>query len=90
MAWWWPGGGWGRGRGWWSWGGRGPFSWLPPWLRPGWLFGRGACRILFPWLWWYGWTPWTWMLALPYYYMMLMPYYYAMIYPTMFMYPRFW
>ena len=37
--------GFGRGRGGWSgpWPGRGPFSYLPPWQRPGWLFGRGAC-----------------------------------------------
>ena len=33
-----------RGRGWSStWQGRGPFSDLPPWQRPGWLYGRGAC-----------------------------------------------
>jgi len=34
-----------RGRGGWSgpWPGRGPFSHLPPWERPGWLYGRGAC-----------------------------------------------
>ena len=33
--------GWGRrGSGW---PGRGPFSYLPPWQRPGWLYGRGAC-----------------------------------------------
>ena len=34
-----------RGRGgWWGpWPGRGPFSHLPPWERPGWLYGRGAC-----------------------------------------------
>lgn len=25
------------------WSGRGPFSHLPPWQRPGWLYGRGAC-----------------------------------------------
>jgi hypothetical protein len=25
------------------WPGRGPFSHLPPWQRPGWLYGRGAC-----------------------------------------------
>jgi len=42
--------GWGRGRrggfmG--PWPGRGPFSFLPPWQRPGWLFGRGACWWLF-------------------------------------------
>ncbi|MCD6409573.1 MAG: hypothetical protein J7L98_04480 [Candidatus Verstraetearchaeota archaeon] len=43
--------------GWWGpWPGRGPFSYLPPWMRPGWLFGRGACWWLFgaPWLFsWY-------------------------------------
>jgi len=48
MAW-----GMGRGRGGWMgpWPGRGPFSHLPPWQRPGWLFGRGACWWLFggPW-----------------------------------------
>lgn len=38
----------GRGRGGFGpWPGRGPFSYLPPWQRPGWLFGRGACRWLF-------------------------------------------
>lgn len=26
-----------------SWPGRGPFSDLPPWERPGWTYGRGAC-----------------------------------------------
>jgi len=25
------------------WPGRGPFSYLPPWQRPGWVYGRGAC-----------------------------------------------
>lgn len=48
------------------WPGRGPFSYLPPWQRPGWLFGRGFWRwpgypygpwacARFPWLprrWW--------------------------------------
>lgn len=46
--------GWGRGgRGQFGmWPGRGPFSYLPPWQRPGWLFGRGACWYLYgnPWL----------------------------------------
>ena len=39
----------GRGGGGWSgpWPGRGPFSYLPPWQRPGWLYGRGACWWLF-------------------------------------------
>lgn len=29
------------------WPGHGPFSHLPPWERPGWLMGRGACRRFF-------------------------------------------
>ncbi|MBO8174690.1 MAG: hypothetical protein H0Z18_05485 [Thermococcus sp.] len=39
----------GRGRGWfgrgrWTgpWPGNGPFSYLPPWQRPGWIYGRRA------------------------------------------------
>ena len=45
MPWGWGG----RGRGGWfgPWPGRGPFSHLPPWERPGWLFGRGTCWWLF-------------------------------------------
>jgi len=43
--------GFGRGRGFgrWMgpWPGRGPFSNMPPWQRPGWLFGRGSCWRLF-------------------------------------------
>lgn len=35
-----------RGRGLWP--GHGPFSNLPPWQRPGWLYGRGACWWLYP------------------------------------------
>lgn len=37
-------------RRWWKagiWPGFGPFSHLPPWERPGWLFGRGACWAYF-------------------------------------------
>ncbi|WFO74875.1 hypothetical protein J4526_07335 [Desulfurococcaceae archaeon MEX13E-LK6-19] len=67
---WWPGWGWrGRGWGWWSpWPGRGPFSYLPPWLRPGWLFGRGACWWLFGWPGWYWrWYLWRIYAPLPYY-----------------------
>lgn len=30
------------------WPGRGPFSYLPPWQRPGWVYGRGACWWLAP------------------------------------------
>jgi len=44
MSWWF---GWGRRALWGPWPGRGPFSYLPPWLRPGWLFGPGACWWLF-------------------------------------------
>jgi len=29
------------------WPGRGQFSYLPPWQRPGWLYGRGACWWLY-------------------------------------------
>jgi len=45
----WRGGRYARGFGGWSspWPGRGPFSFLPPWQRPGWWFGRGACWWLF-------------------------------------------
>jgi len=52
MGWGWGG----RGRGGWfgPWPGRGPFSHLPPWQRPGWLFGRGACWWLFGPPAWYG------------------------------------
>ncbi|MCW4011112.1 MAG: DUF5320 domain-containing protein [Candidatus Bathyarchaeota archaeon] len=34
-----------RGRG--NWPGAGPYSNLPPWQRPGWLYGRGACWRLY-------------------------------------------
>ena len=27
----------------WAWPGRGPWSYLPPWERPGWYYGRGWC-----------------------------------------------
>ncbi|MEZ0345619.1 MAG: hypothetical protein ABWK01_03635 [Infirmifilum sp.] len=37
MGWGWYG--WRRG----PWPGNGPFSWLPPWERPGWILGRGWC-----------------------------------------------
>jgi hypothetical protein len=37
-----------RGRGWTGpWPGRGPYSNLPPWQRPGWLYGKGACGYLY-------------------------------------------
>jgi hypothetical protein len=36
-----------RGRG--PWPGNGPFRHLPPWERPGWVYGRGSC--------WYGLYP---------------------------------
>ncbi|RLE88248.1 MAG: hypothetical protein DRJ96_05850 [Thermoprotei archaeon] len=76
MAW-----GWGGGRRGWigPWPGRGPFSHLPPWLRPGWLFGRGACWWLFGypgWAWrgYWGWWPAYWRLPYP---MLTPPAYYA-------------
>jgi hypothetical protein len=43
MGWGWRGRGGGAG----PWPGRGPFSYLPPWQRPGWLYGRGACWWLY-------------------------------------------
>jgi hypothetical protein len=48
---------------WFIWPGRGPFSYLPPWMRPGWLYGRGACWWLFrPYAWPYAWyTPFWYM-----------------------------
>ncbi|MHA2427197.1 MAG: hypothetical protein ACXADB_04130 [Candidatus Hermodarchaeia archaeon] len=33
----------GRGSGQGPWPGHGPFSHLPPWQRPGWLYGPGSC-----------------------------------------------
>ncbi|RLG50171.1 MAG: hypothetical protein DRN96_08440, partial [Thermoproteota archaeon] len=52
------------------WPGRGPFSFLPPWMRPGWVFGRGACWWLFgPWMWY---TPYLYWWPYSYWYM---PYY---------------
>ncbi|MFX0045497.1 MAG: DUF5320 domain-containing protein [Candidatus Hermodarchaeota archaeon] len=39
------GGGRGRGR----WPGNGPFRNLPPWQRPGWLYGPGSCWTLGYW-----------------------------------------
>jgi hypothetical protein len=36
----------GRGRNQGNWPGNGPFRHLPPWERPGWIYGRGSC--------WYG------------------------------------
>jgi len=75
--------GWGwRGRGWTGpWPGRGPFSYLPPWQRPGWLFGfgRGFGRgwwwganpyvcARFPWLprWWWANPAYAYGFAYPY------------------------
>lgn len=34
-----------RGKG--NWPGAGPFSNLPPWERPGWIYGPGACWYLY-------------------------------------------
>jgi len=59
------------------WPGRGPFSYLPPWQRPGWLFGFGR------WLWGYPYNPWVcarfpwlprWWWVYPYYYGYGLPY----------------
>jgi len=48
MAWWKGGWRWGW-RGSWNgpWPGNGPWSFLPPWMRPGWYLGRGYCRYLY-------------------------------------------
>jgi hypothetical protein len=52
--------GWGGRGGWWGpWPGRGPFSHLPPWERPGWLYGRGACWWAMSRGWPYG-SPYAW------------------------------
>jgi hypothetical protein len=40
------GGGFGRSGGRGQWPGNGPFRDLPPWERPGWLYGRGSCWYL--------------------------------------------
>lgn len=82
MAWWFSGFGWGKGRGWgrgWigPWPGKGPFSYLPPWQRPGWIFGRGACRWLYPWLGYYWYPP---MYTYPYYTPYTVPYVYQPYY----------
>ena len=37
----------GRGRNQGAWPGQGPFSHLPPWQRPGWLYGPGSCWYLY-------------------------------------------
>ena len=38
----------GQGRNQGQWPGNGPFSHLPPWQRPGWLYGPGSCWNLNP------------------------------------------
>jgi hypothetical protein len=30
-----------------NWPGNGPYNNLPPWQRPGWLYGRGACHYIY-------------------------------------------
>jgi len=66
MPWWGRGrGGWGKGRGGWAgpWPGRGPFADLPPWERPGWRLGPGACWRIYGAPGWLAWPrgpePWT-------------------------------
>jgi len=82
--------GWGRGRGGWigPWPGRGPFSYLPPWQRPGWLFGRGACWWLFGYPWAYRFYPFYTPYYMPYFtpwiyrpYIPWFPYYSYPLYP---------
>lgn len=72
---WYPG--WGRGRRWLGpWPGNGPFRYLPPWQRPGWLYGRGACWRIFGipggWFWWRYWVYNALRYPLPY--QMVWPY----------------
>jgi len=38
----------------------GPFSYLPPWERPGWSFGRGAC-----WRYWHSAAPFPYKAQAP-------------------------
>lgn len=86
---WFPGfGGWGRGKGGWRgpWPGNGPFSYLPPWQRPGWIYGRGACRWLYPWLGYY-WYPWYYY---PYYTTPYITPYTPTYYPAPYYYFRPW
>jgi len=75
-----------RGRGWAGpWPGRGPFSYLPPWQRPGWLFGRGACWWLFgPYAWGMWANPWYW------YWSLYTPYAYPWSLYAHPWYPRYW
>jgi len=54
MAWGWRGRGGGLTG---PWPGRGPFRYLPPWQRPGRLFGFG--RGFGGWLWGYPYNPWV-------------------------------
>jgi len=88
-GWGWKGTSWGGWTG--PWPGRGPFSYLPPWQRPGWLFGRGACWWLFgPYTWgmwgpWYGYARhWTYPWPSPWYWSPFMSPY------TFPWYPRYW
>lgn len=60
--------GWMGGWRWNPWPGRGPFSYLPPWQRPGWIFGRGACWWLSgPYAWYPRVYPWSWNLPYAWY-----------------------
>ncbi|MCS7374255.1 MAG: hypothetical protein NDF53_04645 [archaeon GB-1867-097] len=84
--------GWGGRRGGWigPWPGRGPFSYLPPWQRPGWLFGRGSCWWLFgaPWgaRWYYPWFP-SYGYGFYPYYAWYNPW---LMYPSYYAWPRVW
>ncbi len=81
---WWRGRGWGWKGGWRGpWPGNGPFSYLPPWLRPGWLLGgRGACWRLYgiP-----GWAYWAYRYTPP-----LVPYWARYPYPPYPYAPYYW
>ncbi|MGP3667558.1 MAG: hypothetical protein ACKD6N_03795 [Candidatus Bathyarchaeota archaeon] len=53
------------------WPGRGPFSYLPPWQRPGWIFGFGRWLWGYPYPWVcarFPWLPRCWWAHLQYWY----------------------
>ncbi|PUA31301.1 MAG: hypothetical protein B9J98_06815 [Candidatus Terraquivivens tikiterensis] len=94
MAWYWRGGGWAG-----PWPGRGPFSYLPPWQRPGWLFGFGrglrwwwAYPLYAGYIWpfavygWGYWYPWS-VYGYPY---IAYPYWYLPVLYMGYWYPWYW
>ncbi len=80
----WWGLGWGWRRGWRGpWPGNGPWSFLPPWERPGWYFGgRGACWRVFGAPGWVVWGRYWWPTYWGRWYSYYAPYYAGTWYPT--------